>query len=240
MFSTSTTDEYPLLKSSILDSGTTLHIFNDLSRFYNLRKAPRDHVIVAGNSRIPILAYGDVDLLVKGPYGPLVLRLRHVAYCTDFQCNLVSFAKLRERGYYWDTRQNLLLRENETVLCRLDTIEGQQVLEHIPVNTRGGQSAFKAYQQRRLRRTTRDPRPDSVADGHLWHLRMGHIGPWALHHLGKSVLGARLRGPCTTECTECTLAKIKKQISRRALERSVVNKPCYEVHIDWTDLEEDH
>ena len=92
----------------------------------------------------------------------------------------------------------------------------------------------------RSRRTTRDPRPDLVSDGHLWHLRIGHIGPWALHHLGKSVLGARLRGLYTTECTEYALAKIKKQISRRAPERSVVNKPCYEVHIDWTDLEEDH
>jgi hypothetical protein len=54
------------------------------------------------------------------------------------------------------------------------------------------------------------------------------------------VLGARLRGPCTTECADYALAKIIKQISRRASERSVVSKLCYEIYIDWTDLEEDH
>jgi hypothetical protein len=238
VFSTTTT-KYPLSQSAILDSGTTLHIFNDLSRFYNLRKGPRDHFIVAGSSQVPILAYGDVNIKIRGPRGPQTLRLRDVAYCTDFQCNLVSFDKLQQCGYYWDTQKDLLMRQNKTVLCYLDRIDGQRVLEHIPTQDQTThQTAFATV--RRKRRTTRDPRSDSVADGHLWHLRMGHIGPWALHHLGKSVLGARLRGPCTTECTECALAKIKKQISRRAPERLVVNKPCYEVHIDWTDLEEDH
>jgi hypothetical protein len=54
------------------------------------------------------------------------------------------------------------------------------------------------------------------------------------------VLGAGLRGLCTTECADYALAKITKQISRRAPERPVVSKPCYEIHIDWTDLEKDH
>jgi hypothetical protein len=94
------TAEYPLLYLSILDSGTTLYIFNDLSRFYNLRKAPQDHFIVAGNSQILILAYGDINLSVKGFYGPLTLCLRDVAYYIDFQYNLVSFRKLQERDYY--------------------------------------------------------------------------------------------------------------------------------------------
>jgi hypothetical protein len=97
------------------------------------------------------------------------------------------------------------------------------VLKYIPLNTHSQQSAFSAIRQRR-RRTTRDRRPDSAADGHLWHRRVGHIGQWALHQLGKNVLGARLRGPCTTECADCTLAKITKQISRRAPERPVISK----------------
>jgi hypothetical protein len=54
------------------------------------------------------------------------------------------------------------------------------------------------------------------------------------------VLGAKLQGPCTTEYADYVLAKITKQISRRASERPVVSKLCYKVHIDWTDLEEDH
>ena len=102
--------EYPLKHLAILDSGTTIYVFNDLSRFYDVRRAPRDHYVVAGDSWIPILAYGSVDITVKGLKGPQVFRLKDVAFCTDFQCNLVSFDKLRQRGYYWDTRKDLLLQ----------------------------------------------------------------------------------------------------------------------------------
>ena len=233
-------DEYPLFYSLILDSGTTLHVFNDLSRFYNLRKAPRGHSIVAGNSQVPILAYGDVDITVKGPHGPQTLRLRDTAYCTDFQCNLVSFDKLQQRGYYWDTRKELLMRENNTILCHLDRIKGQRVLEYVPASTARNRTFSAFATTRRRRRTTRDPRPSSFADGHLWHHRMGHIGRWPLHHLGKQVLGVKLRGPCTAECEHCAVAKIKKKISRRPPERPLVKKACHEIHIDWTDLKEDH
>ena len=67
------TPGYPLFYSAILDSGTTLYIFNDLARFYNLRKAPRDHFIVAGNSQVTILAYGDVNITVRSLTSPRTL-----------------------------------------------------------------------------------------------------------------------------------------------------------------------
>jgi hypothetical protein len=101
VFSTSkSTAEYPLLYLLIFDSDTTLHIFNNLSRFYNLRKASQDHFIIIGNSQILILAYEDINLSVKGFYGPLTLRLRNITYYINFQYNLVLFRKLQERGYY--------------------------------------------------------------------------------------------------------------------------------------------
>ena len=83
-FNVATTQAYPLFYSVILNSGITLHIFNDLAHFYNLRKAPRDHYIVAGNSQVPILAYGDVNVTIKGRNSPQTLRLREVAYYSGF------------------------------------------------------------------------------------------------------------------------------------------------------------
>jgi hypothetical protein len=55
---------HPLKLSTILDSGTTLHIFNNLSRFTNFRKAPSHHVLTAGDHEVPILGYGDVHITV--------------------------------------------------------------------------------------------------------------------------------------------------------------------------------
>jgi hypothetical protein len=76
--------EYPLKHLAILDSGTTIYVFNDLARFYDVHRAPRDYYIVARDSWIPILAYRSVDITVKGLKGPQVFRLKDVAFCTDF------------------------------------------------------------------------------------------------------------------------------------------------------------
>ncbi|KID82365.1 polyprotein [Metarhizium guizhouense ARSEF 977] len=90
---------------------------------------------------------------------------------------------------------------------------------------------------RRKRRTSRDPRPDAIADGTLWHRRLGHPSPKAIEHLGKRCLGAWLRGPKTVECDHCGQGKMRRQISRRP---SRPDKPFEEIWIDWTDLSEDY
>ncbi len=64
---------YPLFYLVILDLGTTLHVFNDLARFYNLQKALRDYFIVTGNSQIVILAYRDVNITIRSLTGPRTL-----------------------------------------------------------------------------------------------------------------------------------------------------------------------
>lgn len=98
-------------------------------------------------------------------------------------------------------------------------------------------SRFPRIRKRRI--TSRNPRPVSKADAHLWHLRLGHTGPESLFQLGKCSIGATLRGPKTTECQHCAFAKMKRQISRRPPDRKP-DKPCIELHIDWTDLEKAH
>jgi hypothetical protein len=230
---------HPLKLSTILDSGTTLHVFNDLSRFLNFRKAPRHHYLIAGNTEVPILGYGEIHLRVTRPNrSKATLRLRNAAFCTDFATNLVSFRLLRNNGYYWDNEgdNNFLMRKNKTIMCEMQEIHGQQVIEHIPIRRRGEAFITKAITRRRRSRiNSGDPRPDSKGDARLWHLRMGHPGPLSLHHLGINAMGVKLRGPKTTECQHCSLAKIKRQTSRRPPDREV-EKPFTELHIDWTDL----
>ena len=230
-----------MARSAILDSGTTIHIFNDLSRFEDFKKAPRNQYIVAGRSYVPILGYGRVTLTVQGTTGPRRLRLQGVAYCQDFQCNLVSFDRLKEAGYYWDTRKELIIRDNETTVCKLSIIHRQRVLEYIPLSTIPQPSAFVTRPPvRRVFRPSRDPRRPASGDSKLWHLRMGHIGQLPLHVLGKQALGMKLQGPCTTACQDCAVAKIRRQTSRRAPLDRELSAPCQEIHVDWTDVSPDY
>jgi Reverse transcriptase (RNA-dependent DNA polymerase)/GAG-pre-integrase domain len=231
-----TNADYSLYKSTLLDSGTSIHIVNDLSRFYNFKKAPRNHVIRCGNHFARILGYGTVNVDVKNGNKQGILRLKNVAYCPDFMTSLVSFTKLKERGIYWDTENNQLYRiADRSIICTLQEIDGQQVINFRPVARQ-----FEAFAANRIPRrrkvTTRDPRPPRKGDGMLWHQRLGHPGPMAIHKLGQNSLGVKLTGPSIVQCPHCSLAKIRKQISRRPPLRDR-STPGIEIHIDWTDLE---
>jgi len=193
-----------LLKhSAILDSGASLHVFNDLSRFSSFRKAPRGDYLLAGASEVPILGYGNVDLRSTKENGTTgILRLKDVAFSPDFVTNIVSFRLLRARGIHWNTITNTLFRESDSSLvCTLKEVEGQQVIED---STEQPTALATSQVRRRRKATSRQPRPASKGDGALWHARMGHPGPMSLHKLGANALGVVLRGPSTTECEFCS------------------------------------
>ena len=129
--------EYPLKNSALLDSGTTPHIFNQISRFNNFHAAiPRDYVM-AGDHPVPILGYGNVDIKVEDPKGYLLLTLYDIAYCENFAINLVSLRQLQKHGYWRDTwlSENCFRTKNGRNLCYVHDHCEQFLLEHIPRET---------------------------------------------------------------------------------------------------------
>jgi len=90
-----TSQLHPLKLLIILNSGTTLYIFNDLFHFYNFRKALRHKYVIAGSLEIPILGYSDVIVQVTKPdKSKGVLHFKNIAFCIDFNTNLVLFCLL--------------------------------------------------------------------------------------------------------------------------------------------------
>jgi Reverse transcriptase (RNA-dependent DNA polymerase)/GAG-pre-integrase domain len=193
-------------------------------------------VVRCGNHFARILGYGTVDIDIKKGNSPGILRIRNAAYCPDFMTNLVSFSNLKKRGIFWDTEQNRLYRAiDQSIICSLKEVAGQQVINYKPIERQ--YQAFAVNRIPRRRTTTKDPRPPKKGDGKLWHCRLGHAGPMAIHKLGENSLGVKLTGPSTVQCSHCSLAKIKRQEARRSPMRNRTI-PGLEVHIDWTDLEE--
>ena len=94
------TPQYSLSYLVIVDSGSTIQVCNDLSRYRNFRKAIRGDYLIAGSSYVLILSYGDINLNVRIlDDSPRILRLQNIVFCTKFYCNLVSFRLLRKNGY---------------------------------------------------------------------------------------------------------------------------------------------
>jgi hypothetical protein len=230
-----TIQQYPLIHSAILDSGTTLHIFNQISRFVNLRKPMPGEFVWAGTIKVPILAYGEVDIRVTTRGGASrLIRLYDVAYCEKMACNLVSLKRLRERGMIWDLRSSPseLQSIDGSAVCILQEIHDQFVIEHIPQDL--GRAAFYARRNAYNSHTHRKPRG---VDAETWHLRMGHPGPKALEHLVNSAQGVRIRGPTAIECAACAQAKIKRQVKRKPRERP--KKAGMRLAIDFHDWHPD-
>jgi hypothetical protein len=126
-----TVDQYPLKNSAILDSATTIHIFNEITRFVNFRTADPGDFVWAGEHRVPIQGYGIVDIRINNPKGPKILRLHEVALCRNFASNLVSLRQLHKRGLWWDNRpgNNHLRRKDFSTVAILEDHHDQFVLE---------------------------------------------------------------------------------------------------------------
>jgi hypothetical protein len=189
----------------------------------------------AGNAQIPIRGYGEVDIRVNSPQGPLIMRLYDVAYCEGLACNLVSFRLLRRKGYYWNNRGtcNELRRKDGSIVCFLTDEHNQTVLESIPA-----QFSKQAFYARRNTFNSWTERAPSSASDEMWHLRLGHPGAEALRHFQGHSRGVRVKRAITTvECDACACAKAKQQISREP--RDPVLKAGTRLAIDFHDFEED-
>lgn len=177
-------------------------------------EAGEEHYLIAGDSEVKIEGYGRVDVPVQKPDGSTsILRIRVAAYCPTFAVNVVSFQCLYEKGIRWDTISTPT-RLTGTLICVVQRHYRQWVL-HYQEATDASMKAAAAYIARRKRRTSRDQRPNAIADGTLWHNRLGHPSPKTLEHLGKKCLGVRLQGPKTAECDHCGRGKMRRQVSRR-------------------------
>ncbi|KAG9384285.1 hypothetical protein A1F94_006196 [Pyrenophora tritici-repentis] len=114
-----------------MDSGTTIHVGNDLGRFTDIRPPMTGDFLWAGNTRVWIKAYGSVTLRVDSADGHRLLYLENVAYCPDLHCSLVSFRILRRQGLWWDTKSDptILRRSDDSELAVLHEKYGQWILE---------------------------------------------------------------------------------------------------------------
>ena len=146
----------------------------------------------AGDKRLPIVGYGEVDIQVRTTNGQRrILRLFDVACCKRLVCNLVSLRQLRKRDFHWDTKPatTKLRRSDGTELCAVPEKEGQFVLEYIPISL--DNAAFATRRNQFNSWTKRRPR---LVNARTWHLRLGHPGPEALNHLVNATEGVRMSG----------------------------------------------
>jgi len=135
-----------------------------------------------------------------------------MAYCENFACNLVSFRKLKRRGFWWDTRSDqtcltCLKRADNSMFAYLKDQYNQFVLKDIPEDLSRG-----SFFTRRNKFNTYTRRKPRKALAHVWHQRLGHPGSQALEHLVNCSQGVRIKGPTTVQYDRYSQGKLRQQI----------------------------
>lgn len=102
---------YDLEQSWILDSGATVHVCNDRSRFIEFSsKVNLEEILWAGDTQIRIQGYGKVIIYLQSPKYPngRPLTLKNVAFVPSLHTNVTSLHLLNIAGAHWDTELSIL------------------------------------------------------------------------------------------------------------------------------------
>ena len=219
-------DQFPLQKSVLLDSGANLDIFRDVWRFRNYTRATFGDYVWTGGAKVPIEGYGTSFIRVQthrqSPFH--LLSIPNAAHCPDFLCNVASVRKLKRRGFWWDQSpgNNCLRRPNRTLLADVKDVHEQFLLEHNLPRNQGTALVAQSSEHHQNSSTPYHSRAPQKAIAKLWHLRTGHPNAEALQRLVSHSIGVKVKGPTTVECEQCATSKARRVISRAPKERPLV------------------
>ena len=121
--------DYVLHDSVILDSGASLHICNDRSRFRTFNPVVEEKFVYAGNTMIPIEGFGNVTATIRAPSGPRKIELMDTAHIPSFHTTVASLDKFVAKNVLWDMKNNRLAHQDRTI-CTLERHHGQWTLEY--------------------------------------------------------------------------------------------------------------
>ncbi|OAF59657.1 hypothetical protein VC83_03944 [Pseudogymnoascus destructans] len=88
-----TLSTYELARSTILDSGATIHVCNDRTRFYNLKECEDGNYLLAGDQKVRIEGFGSVDIKVqvgKDTKSVRTITLQETALVSSFHTSVAS------------------------------------------------------------------------------------------------------------------------------------------------------
>ena len=210
---------HQLVNSTILDSGATVHVCNDRTRFTDFREAEKDDVLLAGKSVIQIQGFGTVEITVSWAEDRYrTIQLLDTAFVPQFHLNVASLRRFIRKDVHWESRTCRLERGGHT-LALTPVIHDHWVLEYVPKSLQTPRSYDTQESYNDTAAFPASSHKIHVKSGNMdqWHRRFGHLHYDAVSRLPESTQGIKITGdPKSYEdaCPTCRLAKAKQNISR--------------------------
>jgi hypothetical protein len=143
------------------------------------------------------------------------ITLRNACYALGFHVNLVSYARLREKGGEWSEAKGYIQDHQGIPIVSLHLMNqlGLWVFDQPNEAIRNTANA--------VRPSSLTPRQEK-ASVELWHPRLAYIQPATLRQMPKMVEGMVIDGEeaPNTVCETCSLGRSNRQVSRKPIGRS--------------------
>lgn len=224
---------HQLANSTILDSGATVHVCNDRTRFLDFRKAEEDDVLLAGESIIQIEGFGTVEISVawdKDRYR--TIQLQDTAFVPQFHLNVASLRRFIRKDVHWESRTCRLERGGKT-LALTPVIHDHWVLEYKPLQNQESYDDQISYEDQVAFPASSRKIHDKLGDMDQWHSRLGHLDHDAIKYLPESTKGSKITGDPKSydkACPTCRLVNAKEIVSRVPATRAYL--PFERLHWD--------
>ncbi|KAF5197653.1 Transposon ty1-dr1 gag-pol polyprotein, partial [Thalictrum thalictroides] len=234
---------YDLEQSWILDSGATVHVCNNRSRYNKFNAtANSEDVLWAGDTQIRIQGYGEVIIYLKSDKYPAgrPLTLKNVAFVPTLHTNVTSLRLLNIAGVHWDTELSIL-KLNGRHFADTPMIFNQWVLEYKPIlpsSEHVYNASLQNFKNDQKQMHGNSSRASKTQTGTYddWHVRMGHLYKEALLKLPLVTKGCKMTTtkPTKQVCEVCRLSNAKRIISRQPRVRAT--RPFWRVSWDLIQM----
>jgi hypothetical protein len=215
---------------TIVNTGATDYICNDLSKFTEWRQTPTRTGIKTSAGVVKVLGTSTIKLSLLYANGTIhEATFSNVLYAPDMFVSIISHSKIREKGFYyhgWDEKiyqysDGLELAYTPeidgipNILTASDDVEAAEVFAFVSINSPRANSALHPTREVSLCEL---------------HELFGHADVNALRRLVASTDGLKLSDRDNFSCEVCLLGNSYKQISRVQPNRAT--RPFERVHVD--------
>ncbi|KAI9037493.1 uncharacterized protein KD926_000288 [Aspergillus affinis] len=227
--------DIPLTNCFIIDTGSSTHVCNEISRFEELDQT-KGGQLHAGDSTVKIQGFGKVRIRPNcgGEKGDKEIVLTNVAFVPGLHTNILSAQKIKRAGYDFSMTRNTISRNGKVVFNVEEHSSGLWIIE------KKGSTHYGLAMIRNDQDSRRSARPHILkGNTDLWHRRMAHLHWDALRHLPEAAQGVKIddfraKQHDDPKCEVCRHSEAPRQTSRRSM--MTAQAPLQRVHFDLIQM----
>jgi hypothetical protein len=215
---------------TIVDTGTTDHIYNDLSKFIEWRQVSTCSGIKTGAGVVKVNGTGSIAMDLLCADGTInYVKFSDVLYAPDMFVLSISHSKIRAKDlYYHGWQEKIYRQQDEQEVAYTPEIEGIPNILQAKDKLEAAQAfAFVTANSPCLNSHILPTRKVSLAD---LHELFGHANVADLKKLVATTKGLELSDRNSYTCKVCLLSNSHKQILR--VEPNRATRPFQRIHVD--------